>query len=396
MPEARSGVARAETDQIIVDRLIFDEMRIVIETHRPGKVPLTFEIANLTLTPVARTLPFNYDATLRNPKPVGDIRTVGHFGPWQADSPRDTPLDGSYIFAHADLSTIKGLGGTLASNGQFAGSLSRIVVDGSSETPDFRLTTSGHALPLHAEFHVIVDGTSGDTTLEPVKAHLGHSFITANGSVTHQKGLPGHDVELEIALNGARLDDLLTLGVRTFPPVMRGALTSQARVSIPPGPGTVTRRMRLQGSFDIEQATFTNAGLQQQIDNVSERAIGWPEKANRYQAAAITASMKGSFHLEGEVMEVPAMTYSMPGATVQVTGQYGLNGAAMDFHGTVRTQATASEMVGGWKGLLVMPFDRLLRRNGSGMEVPFKLSGTQKDPKLALDFDRSKAAGGRR
>jgi len=80
------------------------------------------------------------------------------------------------------------------------------------------------------------------------------------------------------------------------------------------------------------------------------------------------------------------VTFQMPGATVAVEGEYGMEGAALNFHGTVRTKATASEMVAGWKSLLVMPFDRLLKKNGAGVELPFLLTGTQADPKLGLDF----------
>ncbi|WP_348640828.1 AsmA-like C-terminal region-containing protein [Granulicella arctica] len=371
---------------ILVDKLLFTDFKIVIETTNPSKPPLVFNIANLTLTDVGLKQPFTYDATLSNPKPIGDVRSVGHFGPWQDDNPRDTPLDGSYIFSHADLSTIKGIGGILSSNGTFYGTLSHIVADGITDTPDFRLSTSTHTLPLHTDFHAIVDATNGDTTLQPVHARLAHSFITATGSILRQRGVPGHDTELDIVIDQGRIDDFLTLGVRTWPPVLRGTLAARAHIGIPPGPMPVNHRMRLQGSFSIEQATFSNPRLQQQIDDLSERAQGWPEKANAQQAVAITSSMKGSFLLENEQMNVPDMVFEMPGATVNVNGQYGLDGATMDFHGAVRTQATASQMIGGWKQLLVMPFDHLLKKNGAGMEVPFKLGGTQKDPKLALDF----------
>lgn len=373
-------------EAILVDKVVIDDLNIVIENSLQGKPPLEFNVINLTLTNVGRTQPFAYDATLRNPKPVGDVRAVGHFGPWQGDNPRDTPLDGSYLFSRADLSTIKGIGGTLSSNGKFAGTLGRIAIDGVSDTPDFRLTISNHPVPLHASFHAIVDATTGDTYLQPVNALLLHSEITATGSITRKKGVPGHDIELDLVTDKGRIDDWLTLAVRTSPPVVRGTLVARSHLSIPPGPVSVTHKMYLNGSFAIQQGTFSNARLQQQIDDLSERAQGLPEKANAQQAAAVISSMKGSFTLANEQMDVTEMVYEIPGCTVRVDGRYGLDGASLDFHGNVRTQATASEMVGGWKSLLVMPFDRLLKKNGAGVEVPFKLSGTQSDPKLALDF----------
>ena len=373
-------------ESIFVDQILITDLKLIIETRKPGKLPLEFDIANLTLTNVGRMQPLVYDATLRNPKPVGNVRATGHFGPWQDANPRDTPLDGSYLFSHADLSTIKGLGGMLSSNGQFRGTLGQIAIDGVSDTPDFRLTTSAHAMPLHATYHAIVDATSGDTYLQPVNARLLRSDITATGSVTRQKGVQGHDIELDITTNRAHIDDLLTLAVRTYPPVLRGTIAEHAHLSIPPGPGTVTRRMHLAGSYDVEQGAFNNPGLQEQVNELSERALGWAEKANPQQAVPVTSTMKGSFTLANEHVEIPEMAYEVPGAKVRVKGNYGLDGAELDFHGIVRTQATASEMVGGWKGLLVMPFDKLLKKQGAGLEVPFKLSGTQKDPKLGLDF----------
>jgi hypothetical protein len=372
---------------ILVDKLIFDDLKLVIETRTPGKVPLEFDVANLTLKNVGLKQPFLYDATVRNPKPVGEVRSTGHFGPWQNDNPRDTPIDGSYIFSHADLSTIKGIGGILNSNGQFSGTLDRIAVDGTSDTPDFHLTIGGHSMPLHTSFHAIVDGTSGDTYLQPVQALLAHSPITATGSVTRKPGVHGHDVELQIAVHGGRIEDFLALGVRTSPAILRGAVDSKATISIPQGEGmTVTRRMKLNGSFSVTQATFANAKLQQQIDDLSERARGWPEKAKPGEAPTVTSSLNGGFVLANEQMNVSRATFQIPGATVTVDGNYGMDGKTLDFHGLVRTEATASEMVGGWKGLLVMPFDPLLKKHGAGVELPFMLGGTPSDPKLSIDF----------
>ena len=59
-----------------------------------------------------------------------------------------------------------------------------------------------------------------------------------------------------------------------------------------------------------------------------------------------------------------------------------------DFAGTARTQATASQMLTGWKSILAMPLDRLLKKDGAGLEVPIKISGTKSRPKLGLDLDK--------
>jgi len=95
---------------IVVDQFICEDAKLVINTSRPGKPPLEFAIGDLKMKDVGPGQPFHFDATLVNPKPVGDIQSKGLFGPWQQDNPRDTPVQGDYSFTKADLGTIKGIG----------------------------------------------------------------------------------------------------------------------------------------------------------------------------------------------------------------------------------------------------------------------------------------------
>jgi len=99
-------------------------------------------------------------------------------------------VSGTYSFDHADLARSRHWR-ILSSTGKYDGILDKIVVDGATDTPDFRLATSGRAVPLHTDFHAIVDGTSGDTYLQPVKARILNSSLVANGSVVRRKILKG-------------------------------------------------------------------------------------------------------------------------------------------------------------------------------------------------------------
>ena len=76
---------------------------------------------------------------------------------------------------------------------------------------------------------------------------------------------------------------------------------------------------------------------------------------------------------------------------MKLAGVYSLDGARFAFTGTADMKATVSRMVGGWRGLLLMPFDRILQKNGAGTEVPFKIDGTKSDPHFGLDFGRKPA-----
>jgi hypothetical protein len=92
------------------------------------------------------------------------IETSGTFGPWGREAPGQTPLEGTFTFEHADLDVFKGISGVLSAVGTFGGTLERIAVHGVTDTPDFTVKAGGHAMPLHATYDAIVDGTNGNTS----------------------------------------------------------------------------------------------------------------------------------------------------------------------------------------------------------------------------------------
>ena len=148
MPKLNQGGSGSGKIQILVDELLIDNATLILGTSKPGKVPLDFEISKLRMTSVGPNQPMQFHAILTNPKPVGNIDSTGYFGPYDTRSPGDTPVRGKYSFSHADLGTLKGIGGILSSTGVYQGTLNNIVVDGETDTPDFRLTTANHAMLL--------------------------------------------------------------------------------------------------------------------------------------------------------------------------------------------------------------------------------------------------------
>jgi hypothetical protein len=371
---------------IAVDRIECTDAKVVIETSKPGKKPLEFAINSLTLKDVGAKKPLNYEAMLVNPKPVGNVWSTGRFGPWQDDNPRDTPLDGSYEFTHADLSSIHGIGGILSSTGSFGGTLGEIAVEGVADTPDFRLDVSDHAIPLHAEFRAVVDGTTGDTRLDAVKARVGRSELTASGAVTRSTTVPGHDTDLHFVMQRGRIEDMLELSMKGNPTLMRGALTTKGHIEIPPGPVSVSRKMRLDGTFAITGAMLNDPKMQTQLDSMSMRAQGKPKLANAQDAEMVGSSVSGKFSQANAVLDVSELNFKIPGAQAEMSGQVQLVGSTFEFHGKVRTEATVSQMTTGWKSLLARPFDKLLKKNGAGVELPIKVTGTKSTYDLRLDF----------
>ncbi len=378
--------SRARKMSIVVDKFICANTKLVINTLKPGKLPLEFAISDLNLQDTGPGQPFQFNATLINPKPVGTIQSNGLFGPWQEESPRDTPVQGNYSFSDANLGTIKGIAGTLSSTGEYWGSLGNIVVHGKTDTPDFRIASSGHAVPLHTEFHAIVDGTNGDTYLKPVHATFLHSSFTAEGSVVRVSEPNGHDIELDVVLDHAQIEDLLKLGVHTDPPIMSGPAEMKTRMSLPPGDGSVADRLKLAGTFHVPRAHFTNEKVQQKIDSLSLRSRGNPKQAQAHVEEDVPVDLRGVFTLKDGLLSFSLLHFLIPGTHVDMTGDYSLDGQEFDLRGKARLEAKLSQMSTGWKSILLKPVDPFFSKDGAGTEVPIRITGTQSEPRFSLDF----------
>jgi hypothetical protein len=371
--------------RIAVDRFVCADTKLIINTLRANKPPLEFDISDLRMKDIGPGLPLRFDATLINPKPVGDIHSTGEFGPLNEKKPRDTAVVGDYSFTNADLGTLPGIRGILSSTGKYGGMLGRIAVQGQTDTPDFQIAVSGHPVPLHTEFHAIVDGTDGDTYLDPVKARVLHSSFTATGRIVRMKNPHGHDVELNVVLGRAQIEDLLELGVKTEPPIMTGAVEMKSKLSLPPGAEDIANRLRLAGNFELPTARFTNDKIQDRIDSLSLRSRG--KGTGRGKAnPVVTSELEGKFTLSQGVLFFSYLHFLIPGTHADMTGEYSLDGNTFDFHGVLRLDAKLSQMTTGWKSILLKPVDPFFSKHGAGTELPFRITGTREAPHFGLDF----------
>jgi hypothetical protein len=382
-----------------VESVNCDGAHLTLETDKPGKLPLEFAIAHIKLTHVRPGRPMQFDAELTNPKPAGKILTTGAMGPWLVEDPGETPLNGSYRFEHADLGVFKGIAGILQSTGRYEGVLRDLVVDGQTDTPDFRLTHFGTAVPLHTQFHAHVDGRNGDTWLEPVYATLGQSHFTAEGKVvrvppgttSHGTATPGgHEIALHVKVDRGRMEDFLRLTSKNGTPLLTGTLALKATLEILPGSAPVDERLKLNGSFTLDDAQFTSVKIQNEVGELSLRGQGRPNEARHGQGADVRSAMQSDFTMADAVIALPNLKYTVPGAEIDLKGTYGVEGGLLNFAGTAKTEATVSEMVGGWKGALLKPADRYFRKDGAGTEVPIHVNGTRENPAFGVDLGRMK------
>jgi hypothetical protein len=378
-----------------VDAIECTRAKLTLGTNKPGKLPLQFDIARLRLTNPISGGSMNYEAELTNPRPQGTIHTTGSFGPWLVDDPGESAVAGDYRFDHADLSSFKGIGGILSSTGHYQGTLRNLAVDGQTDTPDFRLTHFGNTLPLHTQFRARVDATDGDTVLDSVDATLGRSHFTAQGQIVRviakdTRQSMGHDIALTVNVDRARIEDFLRLASHSPTPLLTGAVQVKTTLHIPPGTAPVHQRLKLNGSFTLDQAQFTSPKIQDRIEELSLRGQGRPTEVKTTDPASVHSQMKGSFQLADGVIALPALEYTVPGADIQLKGSYGLEGGTLNFAGVARMEATVSQMVGGWKGQLLKSVDSFFKKNGVGTQIPIHIEGTREEPKFGIDFGRLK------
>jgi len=257
-------------------------------------------------------------------------------------------------------------------------------VDGNTETPNFSLDIANHTLPLQTHFHAIVDGTSGDTYLQPVNARLRNSNFTVMGDLINIKG-HGHRIDLNVDVPNAQLQDFLNLAVKADPPIMTGSISAKAKLHIGPGKESVSRRLSLNGDFKLKRMHFSNPKVQDEVDMLSLRAQGKPKEA-KPGVEDLRSQMEGKFQMREGVLHFSDLEYVLPGARGSLEGIYSLDGQQLDFHGKVLTEASLSHMVDStWASLLLRAASPFFKKNGGGAEIPVSISGTKSDPKFGLD-----------
>ena len=379
-PAAAETGKPANSADVNIAGVLIRNARLALLPGDPQRLPLDFEIQSLQLKSVKAGAPMKYDASLLNAKPPGNIYASGAFGPWRAGEPGATPIDGDYLFENADLGVFTGIAGTLDSTGHFDGQLSALNVTGEAKVPNFRLKRSDNALPLRARFTALVDGTNGNTILQPVSATLGSTrFTTSGGIIKHEANQP-RAISLNMSMPDGDLRDVLRLAMKG-PPFMEGRLTLESKIDIPPLAGKVREKLVLDGRFTVLDGKFLHSNIQRQIDAISKRAQGNAQDA---ESDAAVSHMNGAFHLEDASLRFSKLSFGIPGADLDLTGVYNLDSDAVDFGGAIKLRATVSQLVTGWKSILLRPVDRLFERNGAGTYLRIRIDGTSKAPKLGV------------
>ncbi len=368
-----------------IGRVGADGTQLYVLRKDPTAEPMRFDIRKLALRSAGIGQPMKFTAELTNPKPPGLVESTGSFGPWNIDEPSDTKLKGHYVFRKADLSVFNGVSGTLSSVGDYKGRLNNIVVDGTTDTPDFQLDRGVTPVHLTTTFHAIVDGTNGNTYLQPVNAHFLNSNVIANGQVTGKPGQKGKTIDLKVEVNDSYLQDLLQLATKKENPAITGKIEFEGHVLVPPGKEEVLKKLVLNGNFHITQAQFTSDKVRKAIAELSRRGQGKPGDQSIQN---VPAQFAGTFRLQGTVLSFSQLQFSVPGAAAQMKGYYGLRSEKLNFTGDVKLNARISEMVGGKKSWILVPFDLIFAKHNAGTYLPVDIGGTRDHPEIKVNWKK--------
>src|SRR5262249_43939476 len=155
------------------------------------------------------------------------------------------------------------------------------------------------------------------------------------------------------SISKGRIEDLLTLALEARQPPLVGGIVLQSRILIPPGKTPVRDRLRLEGSFGLPRARFTDKVVQTKLQEFSRRRRG-PVK--ELPPSTTLTRREGKFPLAKSVLSLKPLNFEVPGALVKLDGTYALAKTELDLAGTLRMNATVSQAVGGVKSIFLKPF----------------------------------------
>jgi hypothetical protein len=227
-----------------------------------------------------------------------------------------------------------------------------------------------------------------------VRATLGKSVIVCEGSVVHVPN-QGHLIQLNVDAPNAHIEDILALAINSDKPFMIGPAQIKAKLTIPPGKFKVLQKMILDGKVTIENANWSDPKVRDKLESLSRHAEGKPGDED---AGSSVANLKGDFKLEKAVIDFRSLTFSVPGANLDLVGNYDIGESQMDFNGHLRLQAKLSQTVTGKKSFFLKAVDPFFSKDGAGTLLPITITGKRDAPTLGVSafhktFKRSLGGG---
>jgi hypothetical protein len=372
---------------LTITRLVADAVRLTVMPRDPARATMVWDIRDLVMTPFSLDDAAPFSATVDTPLPADRARFSGRVGPWPRGAFDQLPLTGEYTF-DGDLAAVPGLEGRLAASGSVLGTLERLATTGRASSPAFGLEArSRRRLPLNVAYEAVLDGTNSDVYLTRVTTVVAGSAFEASGRVTRARGVPGRHVVLAVKTpDRADVADVLRLLVDGARPPLSGRLGLDLAIDIPRGEGEVLDRLTAEGAFQLERGRFANESVKHKVDDLSRRGQGRPDDA---AITGVASTMRGRLDLRRHQLTLRQVSFVVPGATIDASGEYGLRTERLAFRGTARLDATLSRTQAGARRWILRPLDPLLRKEGAGTRLVVDVQGTRAAPVVDLDVGAS-------
>src|SRR5207248_3185779 len=117
------------------------------------------------------------------------------------------------------------------------------------------------------------------------------------------------------------------------------------------------------------------------VNELSDRARGMPAVEHGQN---VVSRLQAQFAMDRGVIRFSVLTFTVPGAEVEIAGTYGLVDEGLDFNGHARTEAMLSQMTTGIKHVLLKAVDPFFKKDGAGAVLPVHISGTREHPHFGL------------
>lgn len=385
-PLGSNEIFKTQHSNLIVDELVANGTIVDIDSRDPHKEPLRFDVYHGVVRAMQWGAPISYDLSFHNPEPPGEVTTRGKFGAWLKGKPGETPISGDYAFEHADLGVYGGIAGILSSSGKYAGLLKHIDIDGTTDTPEFAVKSAGHKVRLATRFSAYVDAIHGDTFLKRVDATFGKTHVIAEGSIAGTKESKGKTALINLTSRQGRIEDILGLFDSEPRAPMSGPVSLKAKTEIRPGKAPFLHKVKLDGTFGIDDGTFSKEKTQKDVNELSAGARG--EKMQN--AEPVLSDLRGQVTLASGVAKFADLTFEIPGTKARMYGTYNLENEKVDLHGRMRVDTKISKTTTGMKSFLMKVMDPFFKKKKKGEVVPVHIGGTYEHPQFGLDLSPPK------
>jgi hypothetical protein len=164
-------------------------------------------------------------------------------------------------------------------------------------------------------------------------------------------------------------------------PFLTGTVKLRGKLVVPASHAKALEKLILDGQFGLENGEWASQEVRDKLQTLSRRGEGKPGDED---AGSAVSDLRGSFHVEKGVVNFSSLTFSVPGAAIDLVGAYHLVGGELDFNGHLRLQAKLSQTVTGAKSFFLKAVDPFFKKEGAGAVIPIFVAGTRENPRLGV------------